>query len=260
MARAFLPKILPGLLGVFMAALVASVMSSCDSFMVASSALFTENIYKVRLPGKSQKHYVVVGRITALLVVAGGLCVAYSIESVVRGLETFWKLAPMMGVAFWLGVFWRRATAAGAWAATLASIAVLVLTSLGPVVGVLDRLQWGLTATGDHGLEVWLPLQMVAYLSAGALAGIAASLLTRPPDAKKLERFHALARTPVRKGEGVPEVPSTIPPGVEVPPKRLLARIGSVEIPAPGTVSIVGFAASCAAGVAMIAGFYWFTR
>jgi len=41
-ARDFLTA---GILGVFLATLLASVMSSCDSFMIASSALFTENVY-----------------------------------------------------------------------------------------------------------------------------------------------------------------------------------------------------------------------
>ena len=45
-AADFLPKILPGMLGVFLASLLASVMSSCDSFMIASSGLFTENVYR----------------------------------------------------------------------------------------------------------------------------------------------------------------------------------------------------------------------
>ena len=51
-AREFLPAILPGLLGVFLAALLAAVMSSCDSFMIAASALFTENIYRKARPNR----------------------------------------------------------------------------------------------------------------------------------------------------------------------------------------------------------------
>ena len=56
MARDFLPAIMPGLLGIFLAALVASVMSTCDSFMIASSGLFAENLYRPLLPGKSPRH------------------------------------------------------------------------------------------------------------------------------------------------------------------------------------------------------------
>ena len=45
-AHAFLPRIAPGLLGLFLAAVLAGVMSSCDAFMISSAALFTENVYK----------------------------------------------------------------------------------------------------------------------------------------------------------------------------------------------------------------------
>ena len=61
-ARAFLPAVMPGLLGIFLASLLASVMSSCDAFMISSSGLFTENIYKPLRPGQPEKHYVTVGR------------------------------------------------------------------------------------------------------------------------------------------------------------------------------------------------------
>ena len=119
MAHDFLPKIMPGMLGVFLASLIASVMSSCDSFMIASSALFTENLYKPLVPDKPAKHYLWVGRIVAMAIVAGGLLSAYLIPSVIKGIEIFWKIAPMLGIAFWLGLFWRRMTTAGAWASAL---------------------------------------------------------------------------------------------------------------------------------------------
>jgi len=133
-ATEFLPKILPGILGLFLAALLASVMSSCDSFMIASSGLFTENIYRRLMPDKTQKHYVFVARVTSLAIVAGGVAFAYRLENVVQGLEIFWKISPMMGIAFWLGLFWRRTTAAGAWASTLTAFAVWFVTTLGVVV------------------------------------------------------------------------------------------------------------------------------
>ena len=45
MAKEFLPNIMPGLLGLFIAALLAGVMSSCDSFMISSSAF----IFKLKV-------------------------------------------------------------------------------------------------------------------------------------------------------------------------------------------------------------------
>ncbi|MHC4596180.1 MAG: sodium:solute symporter family protein, partial [Planctomycetota bacterium] len=124
----FLPKILPGILGIFLAALLASVMSSCDAFMISSAALFTENIYRPLSPGRPQGHYVTVGRIASVVVVSGGVAFAYGLRGVVEGLEIFWKISAMMGLAFWLGLFWRRMTVAGAWATTLLGFAVMLFT------------------------------------------------------------------------------------------------------------------------------------
>ncbi|MHC4356300.1 MAG: sodium:solute symporter family protein, partial [Planctomycetota bacterium] len=136
----FLPKIKPGVLGVFLAALLASVMSSCDAFMIASAGLFTENIYRPLAPGRKQGHYLTVGRIASVVVVSGGVLFAFWLPGVVAGLEIFWKVSAMMGIAFWLGLFWRRTTAAGAWASTLGGFAIWFLTTLAPVIWLTGHL------------------------------------------------------------------------------------------------------------------------
>jgi hypothetical protein len=136
MARELLPQIMPGLVGLFIASMLAAVMSSCDAFMVACSALFTENVYrKIIVRRAADRHYMWVGRIVSIFVVVFGILFAFSLESVVTGLEVFWKISAMMGVAFWIGLFWRRATAAGAWAATLVGFAVFLATSSVSFVG-----------------------------------------------------------------------------------------------------------------------------
>jgi len=265
MARDFLPRILPGLLGVFLAALLASVMSSCDSFMIASSALFTENIYKPLRPGRADRHYLRVGRVVALAVVAGGVLVAFLLPNVVRGLEWFWKISPTIGIAFWLGLFWRRTTTAGAWAATLVGFAVLLVVSYW--TGLMETLAGtgmdealGLVRRTEAGVaEMVLPWQMVAYLSAGTLAGVLVSLLTRPVPREQLEHYYALARTPITPGEEVDE-PCTLPPGVEPAPRRVLIGWGGLEIPVPTRTSVIGFLVGWALVAAMIAGFYWITQ
>ena len=43
--------------------------------------------------------------------------------NVVEALDIWFKIAPLVGIAFWIGLFWRRATPAGAWAGTLAAVA-----------------------------------------------------------------------------------------------------------------------------------------
>ncbi len=262
-AAEFLPKIAHGILGLFLAALLASVMSSCDSFMIASSGLLTENIYKRLRPGAGDNHYVFVARLTALLIVAAGVTIAYKLEGVVEGLELFWKISPMMGIAFWLGLFWRRTTVAGAWAATLTAFAVWWLTSQQFFVSWIGALpmaeQMRFVFVKDGIPEVYLPWQMVIYLSAGTIAGIAVSFITRPVAREKLENFYALVRTPVRPGEQV-ENPCTLPEGAVPPPRRNLFPNTNLEIAIPSRSSVIGFLIGWGCVAAIIASVYWITQ
>jgi len=241
----FLPKILPGILGIFLAALLASVMSSCDAFMIASSALFTENIYRPLSPDRPQRHYVTVGRIAAVVVVTGGVVFAYWLPGVVTGLEIFWKVSAMMGLAFWMGLFWRRTTVAGAWATTLVSFAVMLFTSK---ISFGQYVLWDFNADCAQFLpdfmlmngQLYLPWQMILYLSAGLISGIAVSMLTRPVAKEKLDNYYALIRTPIKPGEE-PANPCTLPEGAVVPEKRNIFPNTSLEFMIPSRTSVVGF-------------------
>jgi Na+/proline symporter len=242
----FLPEILPGILGIFLAALLASVMSSCDAFMIASAGLFTENIYRPLSPHKKKGHYVTVGRIASVVVVAGGVAFAFWLPGVVAGLEIFWMVSAMMGLAFWMGLFWRRMTVAGAWAATLAGFAVMLFTSKIPFG---EYVPWDFNVhfaaylpefmLSNEG-ELQLPWKMILYLGTGLISGIVVSLLTRPVAKEKLENFYALTRTPITPGEQV-DKPCTLPAGAVVPERRNVFPNTSLEIAIPSRISIIGF-------------------
>lgn len=147
LARDFLPEIAPGLIGLFVASMLVAVMSSCDCMMVSSAALFTENIYRPLIrPGRDDKHYILIGRIASVIVVTSGIFVAFAVSGVIEGLEVFWKVNAMMGVAMWASFFWRRATAAAAWASTLVQFVsaaareiILTTASLNTMYSILDK-------------------------------------------------------------------------------------------------------------------------
>ena len=248
MARDFLPQIMPGLLGIFLASLLASVMSSCDSFMIASSALFTENIYRPFAPKKSSKHYVQIGRIASLIIVAGGVSFAFWLPGVVKGLEIFWKISPMMGIVFWLGLFWRRATVAGAWAATFSAFFMWWITTLPTFISLIGSLPIADNARfvveKATGAEIYLPWQMIFYLITGVCTGIAVSLFTQPVEKQKLDNFYALARTPVLANESFISKPCTIPENVTVSKAKKLFSTNNLEILRPSKISIIGFIVS----------------
>jgi Na+/proline symporter len=260
----FLPKILPGILGIFLAALLASVMSSCDAFMISSSALFTENIYRPLLPHKKKGHYLTVGRIASVIVVAGGVLFAFWLPGVVKGLEIFWMVSAMMGIAFWLGLFWRRTTVAGAWVATLVSFSVMLFTSKIPFG---QYVLWDFNAHFAAYLPEFmlsegvlhLPWKMILYLGTGLISGIVVSLLTRPVAKEKLENFYALTRTPITPGEQV-DKPCTLPAEAVVPERRNIFPNTSLEIAIPSRISIIGFLVGWACVAAIVCVVYLIAR
>ncbi|MCA9238327.1 MAG: sodium:solute symporter family protein [Planctomycetales bacterium] len=259
-ANAFLPKVMPGLLGVFMAALLASTMSSCDAFMISSSGLFTTNIYRPLAPQRGEKHYLLVGRVASLLVVVGGLLFAYWVPDVKEALNIWLRIAPMMGIAFWLGLFWRRTTVAGAWAATVTGFAAWWAATQSWFIEWAAQLPFAesltLMSTAVDKPELRQPWVILFYTVASLAAGIVVSLLTQPVADEKLERFYGLIRTPVANDEP-PAHDCRLPAGVEPALRRLLVGFGGLEILRPSPTSIAGFVAGCVAVFALVAGFWW---
>lgn len=259
-AHRFLPQVMPGLLGLFLAGLLASVMSSCDAFMIATSGLFTENLYKPLVVGRSDSHYLWVARLSSLGIVVAGVVFAYWLGGVVQGLEIFWKVASMLGIAFWLGLFWRGMTSVGAWSATLAGFAGWWITTQTWCIDWVQQLpiaqSWRLIFLRDGQPEIYLPWQMIFYLCLGTLAGVLASLLTPKVARQRLEQFYALIRTPISPGEEV-KTPCTLPTNAVTPPPRKLIPLESFEVYVPSKQMMAGFLAGWVAVALLIGSFLW---
>ncbi len=262
LASEFLPQMLPGMLGLFIATLLASVMSSCDSFMIAASALFTENIYKKALPNRSSAHYLWTARIVSVVVVALGVLYAYWLSGVIEGLEIIWKIAPMMGIAFWLGLFWRRTTPAAAWTSTLGALFAWWISSQGffaiwlSDMSVVDS--FGMVTYSGGEPAISLPWQMVFYLTTGFALGIITSFLTPRANAENVERYYALLRTPVFQEEPDLSEPCTLPEGAVPLPRRVLFPNTELEISLLSRRSTIGFFAGWVCVGVIIAFVYFF--
>ncbi len=259
-AHAFLPGMMPGLLGLFLAALLAGVMSSCDSFMISSAALFTENIYAPLRRGQSARHYVWVGRVASIVIVAGGVAFAFWVPSVVKALEIWFMIAPMMGLVFWIALVWRPMTVAGAWATTLTGFFVWWLTSQPRLLTWLNQFtlvdRFGLLTTEGTQTALAMPWQILFYMVAATIAGVVVSLVTPRVDQARLDRYYLLTRTPVQDDEqlaGQMYEPCTLPSHVRCPPREMWLTAYGLEIPKPSRASVIGFLTAWL-GVAMVIG------
>src|SRR5215475_4082414 len=122
---ALIKQLLPeGLIGLMIAAILATVIASCAAYMIAGSALFTRNLYKKYLKQSADDaHYLLVGRIVSAALTIGSLLMALYLESVIAATIQFVTIASFVGIPMWVGIIWPRATSAGAWASIIGSSA-----------------------------------------------------------------------------------------------------------------------------------------
>ena len=133
MAYPYLMTLLPpGLLGLVFAALIAAIIASMGSKINSIATIFTIDLYKPAFARASETHLVVVGRLAAItaLVIAmlaakpllGNLPQAFQYIQEYSGFVT-----PGIVVIFLLGMFWSRATTAGAFVGAVGSVVLSYL-------------------------------------------------------------------------------------------------------------------------------------
>ncbi len=182
------------LLGLGIAALLAGFLSGLAGNLAAFNTVFTCDLYEAHVrKGESDKHYLLVGRLATvagvLLSVAAAFAIAH-LHSVLAVLLLAFAVvnAPVLAVLL-LGVFWKRATAHGAFAGVLAGAVVAVLHH-----GIALPAGAG---SGVHGGWIDPMLHYSGDLALGLYGGIAAcsvalvvaalvSLLTAPRAAQEL--------------------------------------------------------------------------
>lgn len=125
-----------GLRGLVFAALIAAIVSSLASMMNSISTIFTMDVYKERVAGRAERHYVTVGRIAALTAIVLAVFLAQPfIGGFESGFQTVQEysgfIAPGVVVVFLLGFFWPRMSTAGAFAVLLGSVVFNVALKFG---------------------------------------------------------------------------------------------------------------------------------
>lgn len=116
----FLPV---GVLGIVLSGFIAALMSSIDSALTAASSIATIDLYKKFRPESSERHLIRMGKVFILLAVF----VASIWAPFIDRFPTLWEylqavlsyLTPPVVVCFVFGLFWKRASAAGAFGALL---------------------------------------------------------------------------------------------------------------------------------------------
>jgi len=135
----------PGFLGLVFAALIAAIIASMGSKINSIATIFTMDLYKPMHATASEHHLVVVGRLTAIAALAvamlaakpllGNLPQAFQYIQEYTGFVT-----PGIVVIFVLGMFWSRATTAGAFVGAVGSVVLSIAYKfLAPEIPFMNR-------------------------------------------------------------------------------------------------------------------------
>jgi len=256
MARELLPA---GFAGLMIACVLASIMDNISVFMVTFAGIYTNNIHKkIFSAGTDEKKLVKLNRLASVAFGAIVIPISYAFTDVPEAMRFMFLSVPLMGIAFFMAIWWRGANRWGALASFAAALAALLFSKY--------YLGWA----GDADL----PKTIALYLSVGILTGIVVSRLTPPEPKGRLDRFYLLLNTPIGKeealrqaglveipGTGTFEEPASISPDQKVlMPYRKIFPNSNLEVPVPGRDAKVGFVwvtlimLAILAGVKLLAG------
>jgi SSS family solute:Na+ symporter len=131
-AREILGPLNLGLVGLMLACLMAAMMSSADTYMIVTSALFTRNVYAAFIDADaSEKTYVFVARLTGLTIIIGAAVVAMTMADVFGQFKLAVELPILFAAPFWIGMVWRRANRMAAWVTLAFSLLFFFLLPIG---------------------------------------------------------------------------------------------------------------------------------
>lgn len=195
-----MPYVVSGLVA---AGALAAALSTADGLLLTiTSALSHDVYYRIFRPGASTQLRLVISKSLLLVVAVFAATVAAQKPGTILSMVA-WAFS-IAGSAFFpalvLGIFWARATRAGAIAGMLVGLLLTLYYIL--------RLEFGGFAwLGLEGapLKPWLHLQSTSAgvfgIVAGFMTNVLVSLLTRP--SPQATDFLARIRQPDRRGEGV---------------------------------------------------------
>lgn len=171
-ADTFMPTMINTVFPPFTAAIVlcavlAAIMSTCDSVLHVAGTTIARDFYQRLVPGASEKKLLSVSRASILIVGAIGLIIALLQTSIIFDLLIFiWNfVANAIAVPLIASFYWKRANETGAVASMVAGMVVTVI--------------WVLSGQ-PYGINEFYPGVIAA------VAGLVIGSLVTPPSSKKI--------------------------------------------------------------------------
>jgi len=193
----FLPA---GFLGLVVAGTLAAYRSTIETHLNWGTSYLVHDLYRRFLrPGKSEKHYVLVGRITTALLMVCAAFTTYALATAKEAFDLILSIGAGTGLLYLLRWFWWRVSAWSEVAAMISSFVVAL----------------GFFIARKNGLEVASHVSLLATVATTTVVWVAVTYLAPPTDRGTLVSFYKLVRpagpgwTSVRAEAGVEASPDS---------------------------------------------------
>lgn len=148
----------PGLIGLMLAGILAANMSTLDAQSLVLSALFVRNLYAPIAPGKSERHYVVMGRFAVIAVLVAGVVIALYVSGVVSLLKSIIAMNVTFGAPTLLVFIWRRLTKKAVIIQVLTTTVLIVLIPyIAPLIPSVNQSKQLTVRTEEQTTQVTVP-------------------------------------------------------------------------------------------------------
>lgn len=161
--------LLPGMMGLLMAGMLVGHMPSAGIQSISVSALLVRNVYQMLVIGRTQQHYLRVGKVAVIAVLAAGVLMSAFFSGVITLITTLITFNAFFGAVVLLMFFWRKLTArAILWSLVLWVLVIGIAPWTVPHIEALRRDPSLLRQTHERTTEVF-----TAATRADVAAGLA---------------------------------------------------------------------------------------
>lgn len=180
--RAMVDYLPIGVLGLMLASLIAAFMSTLTSYINLSAAYLVNDLYRPFLArGRSERHYVLIGRVASLLALIVGVTIGYYATSIAGLFRLLLQLGAGIGLVYIARWFWWRVNAWSEIAAMVASSVLGAALELSP--------QWG-------GPTFPFSAKVLLNLIGSTVVWVSVTYLTPPTSMDRLAEFYRRVRPP----------------------------------------------------------------
>lgn len=179
----------PGAMGLMVAAMLAATMSTVGDNLNFGSQILVSDIYRRWLvPNRSEKHYLFIGKISMLVILAVSIAVVYNVLIITDVAIFMLSLSAAELPANWAQWWWWRFNGPARIAASFGGAAIFCMVVLGP------RLLIYLGVAGAERLVIAWYWQTLLVMGLTTLLWIIVALLTKPDPQPLLQDFYKRAR------------------------------------------------------------------